>query len=85
VNKKQKLLTIGAIGVFILTLIFTPWAKPDARGNEWGKTGETNSPVWDGAQMEREARMRLHNDFVMMEWAGIGLIYAVLLFVHRKP
>lgn len=84
-NNKQKLLTIGAVGVFILTLIFTPWEEPYSPRNERIARGETNSAVWDGSQMERDARISLYNDFVMMEWIGIGLIYAMFMFIHRKP
>lgn len=85
-NRNQRLATVAALAVLLLTICFAPWQKYNQAGHmlagkwEYGfilaKPNTTNSSGFD-------TPCRLAVAPILTAWAAIGLFYAGTFFLLR--
>jgi hypothetical protein len=72
-NKAQKVLTLAALGLFLVTIFFAPW-EVSIRGYT---TFSGFAPLFAPPRAE-SGRLELRASVLLCEWIAIGLLYAGL-------
>lgn len=85
-NDHQKLLTISALGVMVLCLIFAPWEENSGGNGVHSITlGDSISPIFmPPHKMHNSSKMRLRTEVVWIEMAAIAVIYAGIFQVLKS-
>jgi hypothetical protein len=72
-NSNQKKLTIGALVLLCVTLLFAPWELSVHVGNQ-SAYREEYSPIWmPPTEVRLRARLRIQT--LAVEWLGIAILY----------
>jgi hypothetical protein len=86
-NPRQKLATCAFIGAIAWTSYFAPWEKAIETGTESYPLSDVKAPLWEPPEAQPLERVRLKPDVLIMEWAGLGILYLLTLALCKatKP
>jgi hypothetical protein len=86
-NPAQKLATCAFIAAIALTSYFAPWEITVETGTEAFPLSDVKAPLWEPPEAGPLQRVRLKPDVLIMEWAGVGVLYFLTLALCKttKP
>ena len=85
-NQNQKLLTLGALALFCLSVLFAPWEASLSAGGDTINFGTKYSPVWASPEPPQGtiySKVSLKIDSILIEWAVIGIAYGVVFMLLK--
>jgi hypothetical protein len=85
VNQNQKLATIAALGLLLLTVIFAPFEV--VTKNQWHHVASVQTEyrfILAPPERVNESQVRFHVAPVLVSWAVIGLLYGGTVLLLRK-